>query len=109
MNTDTVLFILGRLDGLKPYSKVDGKIVKNRGYSIRAIILLLNIVKYEGETQAFFSAHLEWTRQNIHGHIQVLHDDGFILFDDDERDVRGQAKRIYLVDGVREYLQELLS
>ena len=107
MNEKGLFWILKRLDTMRPFNGEDLK--SNKGYSLKMLILLFAILEHEGETQTFYSQLLGWTKQNTSVHAKTLIEDGYILRDDDERDYRCQAKRVYLVKGVREYMESLIN
>ena len=106
LTVDESIVLLKNIEELEPFND---KTKSVRGWQIRTILLLLQLVKEDGENQAYYKDKLGWSFSAIGGHTKTLLENGFILLDDDERDPRHQSKRIYLVKGVREYLTEALN
>lgn len=106
LGVEEIRAFLIRADRLAPFNK---QTRNDKGYGIRTIVLLLAILEKEGENQRYFSEFLGWNPPNIFSHTQKLLEGGFIYEDEDERDIRGRAKRLYALKGVREYLQDFLQ
>lgn len=80
-----------------------------KGFQLRTILLLCLIMEEEGENQAYYKEIFGWSVSSISVNTRTLLDYGFIIAGDDERDPRGSSKRLYLAEGVREYLTKLLE
>lgn len=98
--------LLARIEELSPRN---GKPKSPKGYQIRTVLLLLAIMREEGENQVFYKGLFNnWTTSSVSVNTSTLIDHGFIVAGDDERDPRGSSKRLYFAEGVREYLNELM-
>lgn len=105
----TVMEALKLLGGADRLDSRNGKLKSVKGFQLRTILLLIMIMNEEGENQAYYREVYDWSFSSVSAHTKVLLEYGFIVQADDERDPRFQSKRLYLAEGVREYVQEELG
>ena len=106
MTVNALIHCINNIERLSPFND---KEKSSRGWQLRTIQLLLAIMKEEGENQAYYREKFGWTFTAVGGHTKTLDEYGFLMFGDDERDPRGQSKRIYLVKGAKEHLIKSLN
>lgn len=104
-----ILSILKAFDGLAPLNDRQDSL---RKYPVRFFILLLTIMKNEGQTQRFYAELLDWNIQNINMHTNSLRDNGYIMYgEEDEIELRGgrQARTLYVTTLAKELMMDILN
>lgn len=107
LTLNQAMSLLSRVEHLESRS---AKVKSAKGFQVRTVLLLLTIMAEEGENQVHYREKYDyWTVSSMSVNTKTLVDYGFIIAGDDERDPRGSSKRLYLAEGVQEYLEELLG
>ncbi|WP_169779927.1 hypothetical protein [Campylobacter curvus] len=102
-----ILSILKAFDDLKPLKERKESL---RKYPVRFFILLLTIMKNEGQTQRFYAELLDWNIQNINMHTNSLLDNGYIIYGEEEELSGGrQARTLYVTTLAKELIMDILN
>jgi len=97
--TTEVYNLATKLDKLSQLPSFTHAVVPLKGFQVKTIVLLLAIVdeyikNAQGESQIFFKEMFNWNGSTTSTHTSTLVMYGFVMPQDDERDIRKQAKRL---------------